>query len=65
MVTVEYAQQTYLLAKDRFDSGFTNYLTVVIAERDLLVAERSAAVINAQRFADAALLIKALGGGWE
>jgi len=65
LVTVEYAQQTYLLAKDRFDSGFTNYLTVVIAERDLLVAERSAAVINAQRFADAALLIKALGGGWE
>jgi len=58
------ALDTYNLAKDRYESGLINYLDVVIAERDSLRSARSLAIVHAQRFADTALLIKALGGGW-
>jgi len=63
--TVIAAQDTYDIAKSRYDSGLINYLDVVIAERDLLNSSRSSAVVHAQRFVDVALLAKALGGGWE
>jgi len=63
--TVIVAQDTYNLAKSRYDSGLINYLDVVIAERDLLNYSRSAAIVHSQRFVDTALLVKALGGGWD
>ncbi len=63
--TVVAAQETYDVAKSRYDAGLINYLEVVIAERDLLNYSRSMAIVHAQRFVDTALLAKSLGGGWE
>lgn len=62
--TVRAAQDTYDLSKNRYDSGLTNYLSVVVAEKDLLTSSRTQASVHSQRFVDTALLIKALGGSW-
>jgi outer membrane protein, multidrug efflux system len=59
------ARDTYNLANERYECGLINYLDVVIAERDLLHAARSVAIVHAQRFVDTALLVKALGSVQE
>lgn len=64
LYTTKAAEETYNLAMDRYNSGLINYLDVVVAERDLLTASRSATNLHADRFTATALLIKSLGGGW-
>lgn len=62
--TLKAAEDAYNLSLDRYKAGLTNYLDVVIAERDLLNISRSIALLHAQRFADTALLVKSVGGGF-
>jgi len=59
------AQDTATLAADRYQTGLTNYLDVVDAQRTALDAERQAARLDGQRAVSTILLAKALGGGWQ
>lgn len=49
----------------QYDTGTTDYLHVIDAEKTLLTNELSDADISGQRMVSTVLLIKALGGGWE
>ncbi len=53
------------LATLRYDNGYTSFLEVLTAQRDLL--QTQASLIDAQRnkLAAAAALYRAVGGGWE
>ena len=52
-------------ATDRFRRGIDNLGTLLAAERDLLAARQALAVADGQVAANAVLLYKALGGGWD
>ncbi len=52
------------LARDQFQHGLVNELVVLTAEQQYQSAALAAVQANAQRFADAAELFRALGGGW-
>jgi NodT family efflux transporter outer membrane factor (OMF) lipoprotein len=49
----------------RYHGGVTTYLEVVTTENSALQAQLSAQNIQASRFNAAALLVRALGGGWQ
>lgn len=50
---------------DRFRRGVDDFGTLLEAERDLLAARQALAVADGQVAANAVLLYKALGGGWD
>jgi NodT family efflux transporter outer membrane factor (OMF) lipoprotein len=52
------------LARDQFQHGLVNELVVLTAEQQYQTAALSAVQASAQRFADAAELFRAAGGGW-
>jgi NodT family efflux transporter outer membrane factor (OMF) lipoprotein len=52
------------LARAQFEHGLVNELVVLTAEQQYQSAALAAVQANAQRFADAAELFRALGGGW-
>jgi NodT family efflux transporter outer membrane factor (OMF) lipoprotein len=52
------------LARDQFQHGLVNELVVLTAEQQYQSAALSAVQASAQRFADAAELFRASGGGW-
>ena len=62
---VESAQQAESLAQINFDSGLTDYITVLDARRNVLSARRQYIMSRGQEFADTIRLFKSLGGGWE
>lgn len=51
-------------AAELFAAGYATYLEVLIAQNDMLVAEMELVKVQQQRFANALLLYKALGGTW-
>ncbi|QXX73405.1 efflux transporter outer membrane subunit [Methylovirgula sp. HY1] len=53
------------LARDRYDNGVAQFITVLDAERTLLQAEQQAATSATTVAIDLVALYKALGGGWE
>jgi outer membrane protein, multidrug efflux system len=61
----ESLRQTLRLAELRYKGGYSSYLEVLSAQRDLFQAE--SALLDAQRSQLAAIvaLYKALGGGWD
>ena len=59
-----FAGKTADLARDRYKAGLVDYMTVAEAERNLLVQERRAELIRAQRYAASVRLVKALGGSF-
>jgi len=60
------AAQKYLeLAITRYKGGVTSYLEVTTAESAALSDEVSAVNILGRRMVNAALLVQALGGGWD
>lgn len=59
------AQQSANMAKERFDSGYDNFLDVLDAERTLLEAEDSLANSEISSGLDLIAIYKALGGGWQ
>ena len=62
---VESAQQAESLAQINFDSGISDYLSVLDARRNVLSVRRQYIMSRGQEFADIIHLFKSLGGGWE
>ena len=62
---IESAQQAESLAQTNFDSGISDYLSVLDARRNVLSARRQYIMSRGQEFADTIRLFKSLGGGWE
>ncbi len=52
------------LANDRYNAGLENFLTVLEADRQLLLAEEAQVISQTQVSLDLVRLYKALGGGW-
>ncbi len=52
-------------ARLRYESGYSDYLEVLDAERSLFQAQISASQAHAQALTAVATLYKALGGGWQ
>jgi len=57
-------QHAYELARVRYRAGLTNYLTVLIAEENLLAQRRVEVDLDARRADLAVALFRALGGGF-
>jgi outer membrane protein, multidrug efflux system len=53
------------LSMELYVAGRTNFLSVLIAQRSLYVAEESLALSTRNQATDLIALYKALGGGWE
>ncbi len=62
---VEAARGATRLSRERYDSGFTNYLEVLDNERTLLDAELQASTTLQRQLQATVMLYKALGGGWQ
>lgn len=62
---VEASRGATRLSRERYDSGFTNYLEVLDNERTLLDAELQASTTLERQLQASVMLYKALGGGWQ
>ncbi len=62
---VKAARQSLVVALNQYKAGTINYLAVIVIQAALLNTERTAVDILGRRMTAAALLIKALGGGWN
>jgi outer membrane protein TolC len=61
----EHSRAALGLARDRYNQGLVDFLTVLDAERSLLQAEQQYAASTTNVSLDLVRLFKALGGGWE
>jgi multidrug efflux system outer membrane protein len=61
---VEAARKALELTKAKYDSGYSDYLEVLIAETYCFDAEMSASYTRGQQLATTVALYRALGGGW-
>ena len=61
---VEAARKSLELTRARYDSGFSDYLEVLIAETYCFDAEMNASYTRGQQLATTVALYRALGGGW-
>jgi len=62
---VDAARESVAITLNQYKSGTVSYLNVVTVQIIALSNERTAISIEGQRMKAAALLIKALGGGWK
>ena len=62
---VKAARQSLAVAINQYKAGTVNYLTVIVVQAATLNNEITALGILGRRMTAAALLIKALGGGWD
>jgi multidrug efflux system outer membrane protein len=60
----ESAGKSLMLSQERYRSGYTDYLEVLIAENSMLDSELLASQIKAQQLASYIYLYRSLGGGW-
>ena len=58
------ARKALMLTKAKYDSGYSSYLEVLIAESYTFDAEMLLSVIRAQQLGATVSLYRALGGGW-
>ena len=58
-------RRSQVLALDRYEQGYANYLDVLEAQRSLYAAQDSLAQSDQQLIDDLIAIYKALGGGWE
>jgi multidrug efflux system outer membrane protein len=58
-------KRAQLLALDRYEEGYANYLDVLEAQRSLYAAQDSVAQSDRQIIDDLIAIYKALGGGWQ
>jgi outer membrane protein, multidrug efflux system len=58
-------KRAQLLALDRYEEGYANYLDVLEAQRSLYAAQDSVAQSDQQIIDDLIAIYKALGGGWQ
>jgi multidrug efflux system outer membrane protein len=63
--SVEASQTAAKLARERFENGATDFLTVLDAERVMLEAQDQLAQSQTQAATALVAVYKALGGGWE
>ncbi len=61
---VEAARKALMLTKAKYDSGYSSYLEVLIAESYAFDAEMLLSMTRAQQLAATVSLYRALGGGW-
>jgi NodT family efflux transporter outer membrane factor (OMF) lipoprotein len=59
------AREAQRLALDQYKAGTTSYTSVISAQSALNTAERNALQLLGRRYTASALLIKAIGGGWQ
>jgi NodT family efflux transporter outer membrane factor (OMF) lipoprotein len=59
------ARRTEFLARDRYNTGLTDFYNVLDAQRALLELEDQLTLSRAEVASNLARLYKALGGGWE
>lgn len=57
--------ETLTLSQIRYRQGLVNYLEVVDAEREYLQNQTNSVRVLALRYQNSALLVRAIGGGWE
>ncbi|EIF30006.1 efflux transporter, outer membrane factor lipoprotein, NodT family [Burkholderia sp. Ch1-1] len=60
-----HSEESYRLAKERYQGGLVDYLTVLTTEDALLQARLADAAIHARGYSLDVALVKALGGGFE
>jgi outer membrane protein TolC len=58
-------KRSELLARDRYEEGYANYLEVLEAQRSLYSAQDSVVQSDQQLIDNLIAIYKALGGGWE
>jgi multidrug efflux system outer membrane protein len=61
---VDALRRALRLAEMRYESGASNYLDLLDAQRSLFGAELSLAQVQGEQATSAVTLYKALGGGW-
>jgi outer membrane protein TolC len=64
-VAADSAENSLGLSVDRYRSGVTGNLEVVVAEQTFLGYRRQEVQLQGQRLLNAVKLVKALGGGWH
>lgn len=64
-IEVQSLRRATELARLQYDNGYTDYLTVLDAERQLFSAELSLATALSNRLSAVVKVCMALGGGWE
>jgi NodT family efflux transporter outer membrane factor (OMF) lipoprotein len=64
-VAADSAERSLGLSVDRYRSGVTNNLEVLVAEQTFLGYRRQEVQLHGQRLLNTVRLIKALGGGWH
>lgn len=62
---VKALRQTLSLARTRYGAGYSSFIEVLVAERQLLGAELAATQADRDRYIATANLFRALGGGWS
>lgn len=62
---LSHSEESYRLAKERYQGGVADYLTVLATEDTLLQARLTDAAIHARGYSLDVALVKALGGGFE
>ncbi|MGY2314102.1 efflux transporter outer membrane subunit [Pseudomonas sp. SDO5522_S412] len=62
---VRSSQEYYEMAKQRYDEGVDNYLTLLDAQRELFSARQQLLTDRLQQLDSQVQLYKALGGGWS
>jgi outer membrane protein TolC len=65
LVALEAAQNAASMARSQYQTGLTDFQTLLDAERSLLATEESSAGALADRATATVRLYKALGGGWD
>lgn len=60
----ESASRWLMLSRERYSSGYSDYLEVLIAENAMLESELQASATRAQQLSSYIYLYRALGGGW-
>lgn len=64
-LAVESAQQALRLARNQYDQGLIDYLSVAVLETTALNNERTYITLTGNRLSASVRLIAALGGGWS
>jgi len=64
-VRINALRETLRLAELRYKAGYTGYLDVLNAQRDLMQAESGLIDVQRNQLASVVSLYKALGGGWD
>jgi NodT family efflux transporter outer membrane factor (OMF) lipoprotein len=64
-LAVQSAQQSLRLARNQYDQGLVDYLSVAVLETTALNNERSYITLVGNRFSASVRLVAALGGGWS